>query len=304
MGSGKMDNSLIFMMYANTTGGVTLSPRFADGNTEPEYTKDIVIELRTGSGVVGGFMTANAVCQKCRGWKGGKVDPTNSKAPFIFATGPDENLKSNSLTASVKRHSNYGSFVMDLTKAMGAKTVPVADMSNFVGTTQNSNKRDRDLAPPFHAFFMIAAFVGFMPLAVFILRILNRPAWHGIAQSVSLLVALIGVALGFYIGTLYNRVRSLTKALREDANEFIDERLQVCSSDFRNHRHRSYDCSIRSGSSAPSHVQGIRPLQTSSLPYLAWPSRHSCRNCEWLLVRHHLPSRNITNIKIEVSHSP
>ncbi|KAH8596445.1 hypothetical protein B0O99DRAFT_620456 [Bisporella sp. PMI_857] len=213
MGSNKMDNSMIFMMYADSTGSnITLSPRFGNGNYEPSYTKDITVSVLPGSGIANGIMTANAMCKNCRSWDGGKVDAADSKAPFIFATGPDEDLESNSLSAGVKRHANYGSFTLDLTKAMGSKSVPIAATADFAGTVQNSNKRDRDLAPPFHAFFMIFVFVCLLPAGVLILRVLNSPRWHGINQTISVVFAMIGVALGFYIGTLYNRSRGFNSA--------------------------------------------------------------------------------------------
>ncbi|KAG9240837.1 hypothetical protein BJ878DRAFT_523882 [Calycina marina] len=213
MGSSQMDNSLIFMMYADSTGtNITLSPRYGGGNYEPEHTKDVIVHVMPGSQVVNGRMTANVRCEQCLTWPGGSVDTANTKAPFMFARGPEQDFTSNSVSASVKRHAHYGSFTLDLTKALGTKAVPNADYADSAGTVQLSAKDDKDLAPPFHAFFMLFAFVGVMPIGVLILRILDRPKWHGINQAISVLLALAGVGLGFYIGTLYQRTRSFTSA--------------------------------------------------------------------------------------------
>lgn len=208
MGNNKMANSLMFMVYSDETGSnITLSPRFADGNSEPEHTKDIVVEVRPGSGIANGVMTAAAMCYNCRSWSGGSVNVNNTKASFIFAHGPDEDFKSDSTNAALKRHAGYGSFTMDLTTAEGSKTVPIVSYGDTTGTTQNSLKSDRDLGPPFHAALMITAFVIIMPLGVLILRVIESPKWHGINQAVSAFIALVGVCFAVYISTLYNRVR-------------------------------------------------------------------------------------------------
>jgi len=207
MGSTNMKNSMIFMIYADSTGTkVTLSPRIGKGNYEPAYTKEFVVEMMPGSGIANNIMTANVRCQDCQVWSGGKIDSSNTKAPFTFARGPNADFRSNSLEASVKRHSVYGSFTLDLTKAMGSKAVPNADYADRAGTVQLSQEGDRDLAPPFHAVFMIFAFVGLMPVGIMILRILNRPKWHGLNQAISVVLAFMGLGLGLYIGTMYQRV--------------------------------------------------------------------------------------------------
>jgi hypothetical protein len=50
------------------------------------------------------------------------------------------------------------------------------------------------------------AFVGLMPAGVLILRVLKSPRWHGLNQTASAALALIGAFLGIYAGTMYNRV--------------------------------------------------------------------------------------------------
>ncbi|KAL2073279.1 hypothetical protein VTL71DRAFT_10603 [Oculimacula yallundae] len=213
MGSDKMDNSLIFMAYSDTSGkNVTLSPRFTNGHIEPSHTKDIAVEVLAGTHIVDGNYTINAMCRNCRSWKGGSIDHTNTAAKFIYATGPGGNLKSNSLTADVKRHDLYGAFTMDLTKAFGVKGVPVIQFADSTGTVQIQDKSDRDLAAPAHAVLMIMAFVGLMPLAVMVLRIVNSPKWHGVAQTISALVALIGVGVGIKAGMQYNRTKNFNSA--------------------------------------------------------------------------------------------
>ncbi|KAG4442276.1 hypothetical protein IFR05_002267 [Cadophora sp. M221] len=213
MGSDKMDDSLIFMAYSDSSGkNVTLSPRLSYGHVEPSYTNNITVEVLPGTQIVDGNYTVNAMCKNCRSWKGGSIDPTNTAAKFIYATGPGGNLKSNSLTAGIKRHDLYGAFTMDLTKAFGVKGVPVIQFADDTGTVQTQDNSDRDLAPPAHAVLMILTFVGMMPVAVMVLRILNSPKWHGVAQTASALVALIGTGVGIKAGMQYNRTKNFNSA--------------------------------------------------------------------------------------------
>ncbi|KAH6722261.1 hypothetical protein DL95DRAFT_352089 [Leptodontidium sp. 2 PMI_412] len=213
MGSDKMDNSLIFMAYSDSSGkNITLSPRLSYGHVEPSYTNNITVEVLPGTQISDGNYTVNAMCMNCRSWKGGSIDPTNTAAKFIYATGPGGNLKSNSLTAGIKRHDLYGAFTMDLTKAFGVKGVPVIQFADGTGTVQTQDNSDRDLAPPAHAVLMILAFVGMMPVAVMVLRILNSPKWHGVAQTGSALVALLGTVVGIKAGMQYNRTKNFNSA--------------------------------------------------------------------------------------------
>jgi hypothetical protein len=97
---------------------------------------------------------------------------------------------------------------MDMTKAVGASGVPVANTADTSGTVQNEIKSDHDFSAALHACLMILAFVGLMPIGMLILRILNSVKWHGYNQALSAAVALLGAGLGVYSGTMYNRVRN------------------------------------------------------------------------------------------------
>lgn len=213
MGSNRMKDSLIFMAYSDSTGkNITLSPRLAHGHVEPSYTKNVSLTILPGSGIKDGNFTVNAKCSNCRKWKGGSIVPTDTAAKFIYATGPGGNLKSNSLSADVKRHDLYGAFTMDLTKAVGVGGVPVVNFADSLGTVQTQDKSDRDYAGPAHAILMVGTFLGLMPVAVVLLRVFNSPKLHGMAQVVSVTIALMGVGVGIYAGTQYNRVSGSTRS--------------------------------------------------------------------------------------------
>jgi hypothetical protein len=206
MGSSTMDNSLIFMAYSDTTGkNITLSPRLSYNEVEPSYTSNVSLTVLPGSGITNGSMTVNAMCTNCRSWEGGSIDPTNTAAPFIFAIGQHGDLQSNSASANTKRHSEYGAFTMDLTKALGVAGVPVALTADTSGTEQTQLTNDEDFSPPLHAVIMVFVFVGLMPFGIVVLRIFHSPKWHAVNQTISAIGALLGAALGVYAGTMYNR---------------------------------------------------------------------------------------------------
>lgn len=207
MGNKKMDNTLMFMMYFDSTEkNITVSPRLSYGHTEPSYTSNVTYSVLPGSGVFNGQMVANVICGNCRQWKGGSIDPSDTAANFIYAVGPAQNFKSNSASADLMRHAAYGTFTMDLTKAVGAGQIPIAVTADTTGTKQDTDKSDHDFPAAFHACFMILAFFGLMPFGILILRGFKSPKWHGFNQILSVAVALFGVFLGFYSSTMYNRV--------------------------------------------------------------------------------------------------
>jgi len=210
MGSREMENSLMFMLYADSTKkNVTLSPRLSYGHVEPSYTSNVTVHVLSGSGIANNTMTVNAMCENCRSWKGGEINPSDTKANFIWANGPSGGLNTDSLSAGIKRHADYGVFQMDLTAAQGTAGVPAAVTADSSGTTQISYSSDQDFTPAGHGVVMILAFVGLMPLGVVILRVLNSPKWHGYNQALSFVIGLLGIFVGIYISTMYNRVSLL-----------------------------------------------------------------------------------------------
>jgi len=308
MGSNRMKDSMIFMMYADSTGTkVTLSPRIGNGNYEPAYTKEFVVEMMPGSGIANNIMTANVRCQDCQVWSGGKIDSSNTKAPFIFARGPDGDFRSNSVEASVKRHAVYGSFTLDLTKAMGSKAVPIAEYADRAGTVQLSQKGDRELGPPFHAVFMLFVFVGLLPGGIMILRILNRPTWHGINQAISVLLALVGVGLGFYIGAMYQRVHIFFPLNLIYTDQSLDTKFYICSSDLRHHYHSNANRPVCHRLPTSPYVEAYRGTDhIFKNTYMARPYCDSRRHRQWLSVSSPYSHTYMqhTNVGTEVFHSP
>lgn len=292
MGSDNMADALIWMVYSDVSGtNITLSPRLGHGHYEPAYSSNISVQVLPGTSITSeGNYTVFAMCSNCRSWKGGSIDPANKQAPFIFATGPDGNLKTNSKSAGIKRHAEYGTFTMDLTLAVGSAGAPIIATADSSGTVQTSDNDDSDWSAALHAAVMILTFVGLMPLGLLILRVLNSPKWHGINQAFSAIVALIGAALGIYAGTMYQRVSLSHQTCIAKYLPFLDDVLQLSTSNNRHHCCSCYDRTICSWLFAPSNIQANTiSNKVCPNPRLAWKNCYSSRYCERL---HRLPTGN------------
>jgi hypothetical protein len=209
MGSDQMFNALVFMVYADAAGNnVTLSPRLSYNHVEPSYSADIDVALLPGTGVSDDRMLANAVCHNCRSWDGGSIDPDNTHAPFIFAGGPLQVFRSDSVTASVMIHAAYGSFYMNLTQAVGPALVPnMVTANSFTATLENYSTGTYFMGA-IHGCIMFASMLVIMPAGMMLMRVAKKPVWHTVCQTVAAGVAFFGLFTGIYCSALYNRVTS------------------------------------------------------------------------------------------------
>lgn len=205
----------MFLVYTSASGkNITLSPRLPRKHSEPEYSSDIQVELLPGTGYSNGTLTANFKCSNCRGANAAQInnynlDVTSTSQKMCFASGPSGEIKSDNLNAPIKRHSDYGSFTMDMQKATGAGGVAAVPLTATPdeGAVQTSITTDRDFSAKLHAVIMIFAFVVLMPFGIIILRVLGWVRWHGINQGFAAILVLVGAGLGIYIGTMYNRTK-------------------------------------------------------------------------------------------------
>lgn len=219
----EMKDSLVFAAYASENGtGVTVSPRIATRHSEPSYAKDLDLQQiwpagLNGSNTIGsdGRLRADAVCRNCTSWLpgDGNLDLTNTAAPFIFAVGPSKEMRSSSLTASMRRHEFYGHFTMNMSAATSSEegAVPSPNSKNGTYVLEGASEAkdmtaDSSIAPAAHALIMIGSFVFLFPLGSLVLRVLHKALWHGIVQILAAVLITVGFGLGIYISTQYNKV--------------------------------------------------------------------------------------------------
>jgi len=212
MGSNVMQNSLVIMVYSSADGNnVTVSPRYSGGHQEPTYTSNVTIDVLTGSGISNGTMTANGRCSNCRTWGTSSIDASSTNQSMIFASGPDGSLESDSMSADIQYHVTEGVFTMDLVQASGSAGVPV-NINGISGATQVSEKATTNVVSPLHGWIMIVVFILIMPAGILILRVMDNVKWHGINQAVAVVLGIIGILVGIYISTMYNRSNTFSSS--------------------------------------------------------------------------------------------
>ncbi len=92
-----MKGALVFMMFQNKAGtNATLSPRISSRSVEPGWSPDFKVQALPGTGVDDAAETLvfNGRCSNCRSWSGGSLDVTSAHEPFIYAVGPEGDLRS------------------------------------------------------------------------------------------------------------------------------------------------------------------------------------------------------------------
>ncbi|KAI1180637.1 iron reductase domain protein [Nemania sp. FL0916] len=120
LGTGtQMAGANIFVMYADGSGNVTVSPRKGVRHVMPLHQTETQIELLAGSGIIdnGNTMQANLRCANCESWDGGSLDLSSSGANFISAWKMGSPLNSNDLEATITKHDSHHPISFDLSSA-------------------------------------------------------------------------------------------------------------------------------------------------------------------------------------------
>ncbi|MCJ1377650.1 hypothetical protein MMC17_000746 [Xylographa soralifera] len=215
IGTGtEMQGSQMFLVYTSTNGNnITFSPRLTSNHNEPSYSSSINVSLLEGSGLINGSYVVNAHCQNCSTWgSGGSLNLQSTSEPWIYAKGPSNSFRGDSPTDSIQRHVEYGKFTMNMVQAYGAAAVPTNVLTNSGAAEVGPPSSDNDYTGIVHAVFSCVAFVIMMPLGVIFLRIFERVRWHWINELMALSVAFIGLIIGIYLSTTYNKSKSFNSA--------------------------------------------------------------------------------------------
>ncbi|KAB5533418.1 hypothetical protein GE09DRAFT_360440 [Coniochaeta sp. 2T2.1] len=197
---------LIFYPSADGTG-VTVSPRYSTGETEPAYNSTMKVTI-AGSSVKNGTFSVTGTCTGCRQWD----DRTRlgSTEGFILAWGEDADfIATNDLTARVKQHAGYGRFEMDVHQATGPGGTDILLALDVTSTSDGATMyefyQDKGNDGGFaHGVVMALATLVFAPMDVLTAGALGRwPTLHVITSSVMTAFLLAGMGLGVKISRLY-----------------------------------------------------------------------------------------------------
>ncbi|KAI9776531.1 MAG: hypothetical protein M1839_009512 [Geoglossum umbratile] len=187
-----MGRSLIYLPYIR-------------GHVEPSYDKDIDVRLLDGSGIFNYTYIVRAVCHNCRQWSGGALNVNTTKQPWIYAVGPGRSLESDSKTASIGLHDDYGAFTMNMIQATGVGDVPDAAATMSGAASVGSPHASSNYFKLFHALFMGSVFVFFYPLGIICARVFGWVRFHITSMMFATILAFTGFFLAVYMSTLFNK---------------------------------------------------------------------------------------------------
>ncbi|THW33188.1 CBD9-like protein, partial [Aureobasidium pullulans] len=211
----QMKNSMMFIGYPSSNGtGVTLSPRLATGHQQPQYSSALDVEV-VSSSITNGAYQLMAICKNCTTWSLGTMDTTSTNQPFIFALGPTGSaISSDSTSESIRQHSMYDSFTLDMQQASfsGSDTPALSPSSGAAssdsgsGSASSSSSSDTAMSSGgsntynmVHGIFMSIAFVILFPLGVLVLRLGHSVIGHGIIQALAYCFVIVGLGTGIYL---------------------------------------------------------------------------------------------------------
>ena len=196
---------------------ITISPRVADGNSEPSLDREKRVILSKNSDTKNGRYSVRWDCFNCRDWKGVRLNVSDEKQRMIFAVGPRNiDLDTSDPDAALRRHDWYGKFEINMTKSFGDNIA----FENFWPTKSDGASEvgnevdDHDFASSNHAVLMAGAFVILFPLGIIWLRIFGKVWLHWLTQAIGVLVFFSGAGIGIVLSKQYNRVRKMASQLQ------------------------------------------------------------------------------------------
>ncbi|RYP04208.1 hypothetical protein DL764_004598 [Monosporascus ibericus] len=222
-GSG-MTGANMFLLYADGTGNVTVSPRAGTGRVPPLENPNTEIEVLAGSGIVedgsgGEMMVANFRCGNCDSWAGGQMSLTGTATSWIVAWREGPALNTLDRDAAIQQHDSVGQFTLDLTQAtVGEDSNPYVggrgggpqnsdssgDGSEGVGAPANGDGAvtpvgvNRSLVRILTAHWVIMFIVWLIlfPLGSVLMPLFGNWIFHATWQSVTFVLMWVGFALG------------------------------------------------------------------------------------------------------------
>jgi hypothetical protein len=222
LGSTTMSDALVFILYASADGqNVTFSPRLSYRDAEPVLYPELRVEALPGTGLVDDSLVYAGRCANCLSYPLGALDTTAAQQPFIYAAGPagassrTTPLQSDDPGAALLYHASYGSFYIDMARAVGEPGAPdmrgvptgggaASSAGVALGPKCRTNQTDAVLV--IHGVVMVLCFLGLMPFGVVVLRVYGLVRWHWINQALALGLVVVGAGLGVWDGFQYNRV--------------------------------------------------------------------------------------------------
>jgi hypothetical protein len=223
IGSG-MTGATIFVMYADGTGNVTISPRTGVGHVMPQFNSAAQVTLLEGSGVANGFMTANFKYVAASSL----LSLSSTSSTWIGSYKSGDPLNSNDQSATITHHDNTALYTLNLSKAQlsddsnpfltstssssgaGSSQTSTSSSGGSSGT-DNSGSAVTYVSPittyeMAHGSIMSAAMIVLFPLGAIVMRIGGAVWLHAAIQLFTLAAIIAGFGLGIHLAMISDLV--------------------------------------------------------------------------------------------------
>ncbi|KAI9730043.1 MAG: hypothetical protein M1818_008312 [Claussenomyces sp. TS43310] len=202
----QMMGAAIFVVYADGTGNVTISPRAGVGETMPLYNPNAASGTTrlAGSGVRDGMMVANVRYTTAAS----TLQVNSSSSAWIGAWKSGTPLDTASPSTIINGHDAHAQYTLDLTKAVIAlDSNPFLASNSTLGTLESgaaatgvkfrvSEIKNFQGA---HGIIMALVVVVLLPLGAMLIPTIGRVWLHAAVQLISLAGLIIGLGLGIYL---------------------------------------------------------------------------------------------------------
>lgn len=220
IGSG-MAGATIFVMYADGTGNVTISPRTGVGHVMPLFNPAAQVTLLAGSGISNGVMTANVKYSAAEGL----LSLSSTSSGWIGSYKLGDPLNSKSQSAIITQHDNTAVYALNLAKAQlpddsnpfvstasSNSSQPSTASGSSSSSTDSSSSDNWGSAVAYvdpittyemaHGPIMAATMVVLLPMGAIILRVFGGVWLHATIQLLSLAAMIVGFGLGIHLAQI------------------------------------------------------------------------------------------------------
>ena len=223
-----MAGAIIFVMYTDGNGNVTLSARDGgQGHVMPLFSSTYQDEttLLAGSGVSDGVMTANFAYSV----SSSVLSVTSSSTNWISAWRTGDSLDSTSTSLTIAQHdigssATYAQFSLDLTEATTSSDsnpfVSTSSASNSTATAGGSSSTSTSStssaiivtvneAPKYmtaHGVIMACSMVVLFPFGAIFMRVIGHVWLHAAIQAFTFFAVIAGFGLGIHLAQLESLV--------------------------------------------------------------------------------------------------
>lgn len=232
MGIGQgMVGATIFVMYADGTGNVTISPRNGVGHVMPLFNPDAQVTLLAGSGVSNGVMTANVKYSAASGL----LSLSSTTAGFIGSYKSGDPLNSQDQSAIITQHDNTAVYTLNLAKAqladdsnpfVSTASASAGQTATASGSSPSSTGSDNSgsavtyvnpitIYEMAHGPIMATTMVILLPLGSIMMRVFGVVWLHAAIQLFSLAAMVTGFGLGIHLAQISGLVSLISLRLCE-----------------------------------------------------------------------------------------